>query len=330
MPAMSTRNLRRLVTGFWVINLVGGVLVLTAWFWLKPGAKPPSAGLISTQTDTPVSSAVPSATFNLPPTQTLPPTEAPSPTQPPAPTQTPTSTITPIPFSEGPLEIGKSVNGLPLEVYRFGTGAVERMIVAGIHGGNEYNTVQLAEELMAYINLNHEIIPPEVTLYILHDLNPDGAARSLGVLGRANANGVDLNRNWPDGWKADWNRSGCWTTTYVTGGSKPASEPETQALIAFVKSHHLSALINYHSAALGIFPGGVPPKQASKQFAQALAAVSTYKYPPVDTGCEYSGGLVDWTADLGIPSVDIELTNHSDTDFEINLKILQVLLDWRQ
>jgi hypothetical protein len=38
--------------------------------------------------------------------------------------------------------------------------------------------------------------------------------------------------------------------------------------------------------------------------------------------------LVDWISDQGIAGVDIELTNHQDTDFEINLAILSVFLDW--
>jgi predicted deacylase len=221
------------------------------------------------------------------------------------------------------------VKGLPLEVYRFGTGPDERMIVAGMHGGNEYNTVQLAEQLMAYLGKHPEIVPTDGTLYILHDLNPDGVARALNYLGRANANGVDLNRNWPANWQADWPRSGCWTTTYVTGGSAAASEPETKALMSFIQNHHLSALINYHSAALGIFPGGIPISQASKRLAQAVADVTTYKYPPVNTGCMYTGGMVDWTANQGIASLDIELTNHTDTDFEMNLKVLDVFLNWK-
>ena len=28
------------------------------------------------------------------------------------------------------------------------------------------------------------------------------------------------------------------------------------------------------------------------------------------------------------PALDIELTNHQDTDFDLNLKVLQVLLSW--
>ena len=126
------------------------------------------------------------------------------------------------------------MNGLPLEVYRFGSGSIERLIVAGMHGGNEYNTVQLVEELIAYLNQHPETIPPGVALYILHDLNPDGVARAHNEQGRANANGVDLNRNWPANWQADWPRTGCWTQTYVTAGANPASEPETKALMSFI------------------------------------------------------------------------------------------------
>jgi protein MpaA len=228
------------------------------------------------------------------------------------------------------LTIGKSVKGLPLEVYRFGTGLTERLIVAGMHGGDEYNTVELVEQLMTYIGKHPEAIPSNVTLYILRDLNPDGVARALNYLGRANANGVDLNRNWPANWQKDWPRAGCWTTTYVTGGTGPASEPETKALMAFIQSHHFDGLINYHSAALGIFPGGIPISAASKRLAQAVANVTTYHYPALNTGCDYTGGMVDWTANLGIPSLDVELTNHTDTDFDMNLRVLDVFLNWKK
>jgi hypothetical protein len=38
--------------------------------------------------------------------------------------------------------------------------------------------------------------------------------------------------------------------------------------------------------------------------------------------------MVNWLAMQGIPSVDIELTNHRDTDFEVNLKVLDAFLSW--
>jgi len=300
-------------------------LVVAAWVWENPYAKVFFFNPTPTLTSTFPVVALPT----LLTTPTLPPTDTLTPSDTPTVTQTPTETLTPIPFSEGPITIGKSVQGRPLEVYRFGTGSTERLIVAGMHGGNEYNTVELAEQLMAYIGKHPGVIPSDVSLYFLHDLNPDGVARGLNYLGRANANGVDLNRNWPANWQKDWPRAGCWTTTYVTGGSGPASEPETKALMAFIQSHHFDALINYHSAALGIFPGGIPISDASKSLAQAVADVTTYHYPALNTGCDYTGGMVDWTANQGIASLDLELTNHTDTDFDMNLKVLNVFLNWK-
>lgn len=61
----------------------------------------------------------------------------------------------------------------------------------------------------------------------------------------------------------------------------------------------------------------------------AIAAISTYPYPPIDTGCQYTGALVDWASQHGIAALDIELTNHTDTDFDMNLRILNVFMNWK-
>ena len=99
----------------------------------------------------------------------------------------------------------------------------------------------------------------------------------------------------------------------------------------FVNAHDFSALISYHSAALGIFAGGLPPFAPSERLAQAMSDVSFYSYPPYNTGCEYSGNLTDWASSVkDIPAVDIELKNHRDTDFDDNLKILKVFLNWQR
>ena len=238
--------------------------------------------------------------------------------------------MTPFPFWEGPLSIGSSVQNRPLEVYRFGFGPTNRLIVAGIHGGGEFNTIQLADQLIAYLQEHPEVIPADITLYILRDLNPDGEARAHGVLGRANANGVDLNRNWDANWQIDWPRAGCWIYTAVTGGSRAGSEPETQALMKFILGHSIDAIINYHSAALGVFAGGLPPDDKSIRLAKAIAAVSTYQYPPVNTGCDYTGGFIDWADIHGAAAVDLELTNHTDTDYEMNLRVLNIFLNWKR
>src|ERR1044071_10470425 len=112
-------------------------------------------------------------------------------------------TPTPFELPNGPRPsvIGFSLAGRRIEVYRFGDGDREYLIVAGIHGGYEGHTIALANELITYINEHPAIIPTEVTLYIIRNMNPDGEARDNGVDGRVNNNGVDLNRNFPtDNW----------------------------------------------------------------------------------------------------------------------------------
>ncbi len=260
-------------------------------------------------------------------THTRLPTATPSSTPTPPPTPTPTNT--PLPGERA--IIGYSIAGRPLEMYQYGSGPIERLIIAGIHGGYEWNTIALTEHMMLYLYYHPEAVPPDVTLYILRSLNPDGEARARAVSGQMNENGVDLNRNWPSAnWMPDWPRSGCWVYRPVTGGPFPLSEPETRALADFILQHHIDASISYHSAALGIFAGGLDNYEPSLQLAEAVAAIAPYPYPPIDTGCLYTGQFSDWMAEQGIAALDIELTNHRDTDYEININILYIFLNWRR
>ena len=116
----------------------------------------------------------------------------------------------------------------------------------------------------------------------------------------------------------------------IHGGEHPFSEPETTALRDFILGNNIAALISYHSAALGIFAGGMPTNTISVPLAEAVSGVSPYPYPPRDFGCEMTGQFIDYTASHGIPSLDVELANHRDTDFEINLRILYAFLNWTQ
>jgi predicted deacylase len=267
-------------------------------------------------------------------TRKIPPTSYFLPTLTPNPYYTPFVFETSTPFvlvgGQRPSIIGFSLAGRPIEVYTFGSGEKEYLIVAGIHGGYEWNTVALANELITHINQNPDAIPSDVTLYIIRNMNPDGEARSHDVDGRVNNNDVDLNRNFPaDNWVADWNRNGCWIYRPTTGGAYAGSEPETRTVMSFIGSRKLKAIISYHSAALGIFPGGVPWTADSKRLAKALSKATGYPYPPIDTGCEYTGTLADWAVENGVgASVDMELRDHKNTDFEDNLKALNVLLNF--
>jgi predicted deacylase len=227
-----------------------------------------------------------------------------------------------------PLVIGYSVEGRPLEVYRFGNGHRNLLIVAGIHGGYEWNTIELANELIDFLKTNQHLIPSDVQLHILPVLNPDGEARAHNFLGRGNANNVDLNRNWNVHWTSVLPQFGCWNIVRLTGGPYPVSEPETNSLMRYIRNTNFEAVISYHSAGLGIFAGGLSATRKSLHLAEAVAEVSNYPYPPIDIGCDYTGTFIDWAAWVGIAAIDIELSTHFYTDFEQNLRILDTFLHW--
>ena len=275
-------------------------------------------------------------------------TPRPGNTQKPQPTGYFLPTLTPNPFYTPPIfqtstpfvlrngtmgritTIGYSLAGRPIEVFTFGEGEREYLIVAGIHGGYEGNTIALANELIDYITQHPDVIPSPAKLHIIRNMNPDGEARSDDVDGRVNNNGVDLNRNFPsENWTSDWDRDGCWIYRPTTGGLYGGSEPETRTVMGFIRSRKIVAAISYHSAALGVFPGGMPWTEDSKRLALALSKETRYPYPPIDTGCEYTGTLADWAVENGVgAAVDMELSTHRNTDFDRNLKALKVFLNF--
>ncbi len=324
MPAPRQRKESIWETLAWTLNIVGlgGIaLVLIAYWALQPVLAAPQTGQPQ-----PISTSALPATFTPWPDVLYLPTITPNPRSTRIAVESPTAFV--LQGNTRPILIGYSVSGRPIEVYTFGNGPRQRMIVAGIHGGYEWNTIALADELLKYINENPTIIPENETLYVLRNLNPDGDARDHGIDGRVNDHGVDLNRNFPTNWAASWDREGCWNYGPTTGGAGPGSEPETQALMGFLQTHKIEALISYHSAALGVFPGGEPWEEKSKQFAKQLGRVTKYPYPPLDTGCIFTGTLADYAVELGTTAVDMELSTHKYTDFKQNVKALDVLLNW--
>jgi hypothetical protein len=97
------------------------------------------------------------------------------------------------------------------------------------------------------------------TLYMVPCANPDGLEYSRNHFSfwrknrRENADGsigVDLNRNFSEGFKKNNNPS-----SNVYSGPHPFSEPETQALKDFVESHpNISIALDYHSQGNVFFP----------------------------------------------------------------------------
>ncbi len=262
-------------------------------------------------------------------------------TQTPKPTSTPlTPTVLPVaaaseaptatppaePFISVPMTIGWSLEDRPLLVYRLGYGPRKRALIGAIHGGYEWNTVDLMTETLDYLGRNPDLIPPEVTLYILPLANPDGyAAGRDAIHGRVNANQVDLNQNWDYNWVLTATHG----TRPVSAGSAPFSEPETRALRDFFHDNEIQDVIFYHSAFTAVFQGAGITTSQTVELAKLLAQATGYRYAPEGVpGQITTGGVIDWLTIEGVNAVEVELTTHQDIDWEQNLAGLQAFLKW--
>ena len=134
----------------WMLNfagLAGIALVLILYRTLKP--KSPVQQSISNETVT-------NATASQFPTPYYLPTVTPNPLSTLIIVESPTPFI--LAGGTRPAVIGTSVSGRPIEVFTFGNGEKQRMIVAGIHGGYEWNTIALADELISHIYAHPNLI----------------------------------------------------------------------------------------------------------------------------------------------------------------------------
>ena len=301
----------------------------------------------------PATAVLPTAVLALP---TLAPTIALEPlpaTQTAVPTPTLMPTATPVLAEATPLPeptatfaaygvaqtIGSSANGRPLESYRFGFGSQTLVLVGGIHGGYEWNTIILAYDMIDYFLANPEQVPANISLYIIPSANPDGQFAVTGVdgrftaadvtenieLGRFNGNQVDLNRNWA----CDWQPDGLWGETVVSGGRVPFSEPETAALRTFFLRENPAVVVFWHSKADAIFVGSCDGLfQPSLEIANVYGRASGYVVNNEFTAYPVTGDASDWLATQNIPSFTVELKTRSGTDWEMNLAGVLALLDF--
>jgi predicted deacylase len=185
--------------------------------------------------------------------------------------------------------IGRSVEGRPIDMFIVGTPAANPvLILAGIHG-NERNSSACAQLLLEHLRA-HRADLAGVPLALIPAANPDGLAKNL----RFNAHRVDLNRNFP---------ASNWSRTYA-GGPAPASEPETQALIALLSELKPRRILSIHSHTTD--PCNNFDGPASKL---ALAMTSHNGYPTMASiGYPTPGSLGSWAGiDRGIPIITLEL-----------------------
>jgi hypothetical protein len=124
---------------------------------------------------------------------------------------------------------GHSVQHRPIRVVRIGrAAALRRVLVVGCVHGTERAGLQITKAL------RQAAPPPASQLLVLDEANPDGCARGT----RGNARGVDLNRNFPWGWRRQQG--------VFASGSGPASEPETKTVMALIARERPAVTIWFH------------------------------------------------------------------------------------
>ena len=136
--------------------------------------------------------------------------------------------------SETSLTYGRSVQNRALTATILGNGANTTLIFGDFHG-DERNTPGVVEKLRLYLQQH----PNELTgrrVILVPYANPDG----WNAKTRVNARGVDINRNFPYGWKT------VGRAERYNPGPSPASEPETKSIISLLQTYHPNKIVSIH------------------------------------------------------------------------------------
>lgn len=193
--------------------------------------------------------------------------------------------------------LAKSILNKDISCAYIGNGDKRVLILSCIHGDEpqgKYISLRLLayfEEYFSYLNDKKLIFVPLV--------NPDGVYLNK----RCNANGVDINRNFPTN---DWKLSE--TKNMFFSGLSPNSEPETQCLVNVIQQDKPLLIIALHQPYKVINYDG-----PGQKYAEVLAKYNNY--PVVsDIGYPTPGSLGTYAGiENNIATITLELPeNESD------------------
>jgi murein peptide amidase A len=133
--------------------------------------------------------------------------------------------------------VGLSVGGRPITASQIGDPAGARVaLVVGLIHGDERAGLRIVRALRRAAAARLEALAG-TQLWVIDSVNPDGQRAHT----RKNAHGVDLNRNFPYRWYDKIpNSSGYYP------GPRPASEPETRAVMTFARQIRPDLSLWYH------------------------------------------------------------------------------------
>ena len=167
--------------------------------------------------------------------------------------------------------IGTSVRGRKIRAYHLGQPGRQKVVLISTMHGDEPATHQILDSLRN---------GPPITgldLWVVPIYNPDGLARHT----RKNAHGVDLNRNYPYRWA---NLDGAYES-----GPRPASEPETRAMMRFLTDVRPSRILSFHQPLHGVDTDNKRPG-FSRHVARTLGLPAT----TLDCGGVCHGTMTGW------------------------------------
>ncbi|MFC4323876.1 M14 family zinc carboxypeptidase [Litchfieldia salsa] len=225
------------------------------------------------------------------------------------------------------ISIGKSTFGKEIPALHLGKGK-KQVLFVGSHHGREWLTTSLIMKMIetyadAYnkeANVGHynPKILDEVSIWFVPMLNPDGVEiQQKGLdsvpLGhqqllmemnendlnfkrwKANGIGIDLNRQYPAGWKAI-NGDTPYASFHYYKGTAPLEAVEVKALTRFILKENPLISVAYHSSGRVIYWSYKNDKRVVKRdraIAKKLTNLTRYKLakPPKTA---VGGGLTDW------------------------------------
>jgi len=171
------------------------------------------------------------------------------------------------------LPLGRSVQGRRIEATVLGDPrAPHPVLVFGAVHGDEPAGIRVARSLA------HTGAPARGAIWIVEDLNPDGTASGT----RQNARGVDLNRNFPFGWRPIGHRG-----DQQYSGLRALSEPESRLAYALVLRIRPRIAIWFHQP-LGVVDESGGRLAVERRFARfaGLSLRRLTRYPGSATGWE--------------------------------------------
>lgn len=218
--------------------------------------------------------------------------------------------------------IGQSVMKKPIYCLRAGNGE-RKLFINCAHHGLEYLTSAFIMKFLfdfgaailedtEFFGYSAKELAQEVSLYVVPMVNPDGVdiavnglditnpyhqklISSVGIhsfnkVWQSNARGVDINHNYNASWRVVKTQPG--ESKYA--GPYSESEPETKAMVDFIRKMDFDILIAFHSQGREIyydFDGIVA--ENSLKLARKMAEESGYAVC-IPTGSAAFGGCKDW------------------------------------